>query len=175
MERTLNIMLLTAIVVLALLNVVVFAQGRHQAEHPPAVQSDSARWAALSQAQRFECVQRYQALVRRPDGQTALGQAREFAGLSAEEQVRRRGLHEILQTVLDRQSPAERRELLRLPARARAYFVYRAMVADLPEWLSKLQALRPEKGGAAPRRTWPREREDELRRGARRSDMVEPR
>jgi hypothetical protein len=142
MDRTATIMLRTAIAVLALLNAALFWQSRRDQGPPARVDLEAQRWAALPPAERLEHVQRYQMLVRRADGHTLLDQAREFAALPADEQQRLRTLRDLLVSVVDRQSPADRRELLRLSPRARAYFVYRAMLADMPSWLSRLSALR---------------------------------
>lgn len=150
MTRTVNVMLLTASVVLALLNILVFTHGRGgRAAHsdPPAA---SDRWQALTPAGRLECVQRYQALARRPDARTVLRQACEFSEMPSEEQDRLRAISQLLERVLDRQSPAGRRELLRLSPRARAYFVYREVVAELPAWLAQYASLHEEGADRTP-------------------------
>lgn len=141
--RSLPAVLLVALAVLAVLNAGLFAFTHFAAEAPAEPTTAWQRWRTLTADERLAVVQRYRAIHRRPDERAILRRASTFAASSAAEQERLRRLREVFHEVLAAQSPAEKREILRLPPRAQAYRVYVTMVAEHPARLSELEALWP--------------------------------
>jgi hypothetical protein len=141
MPRVLNAILLTAIVVLAVLNLLTLSK-RASAAADAVADSGWQRWLALPEAKQQARVEFYQTLARRPDAGQVLRNAQEFAQLPPTEKERLRALAGLIQETLEEQPPAARRHFFRSTPRARAYLVYRAVVADLPKWIRQLADLR---------------------------------
>lgn len=136
-----TIALLCAALALAVANIVVFAQRPSSA---PATDGQNLstwqRWQALTPAQRVACVQRYQAVSRRAEARPTWRRVREFRRLPPAAQDRLREGLAVLRETLERQPPSRRRELLRLPARVRAYEIYRILVGEDPARVAQLRA-----------------------------------
>jgi hypothetical protein len=138
-RKGIGLLLLATIVGLALANLVVLRTGA-MATRSVAMPSAWQRWRALSASDRLTYVLRYQAVTQHPDAAGAFRQAREFARLSPRRQEYLRDLYRVLEETLGRQSATQRRDLLRSPPRARAFFVYQALEAEQPERLAELAA-----------------------------------
>lgn len=139
--RRTTIALFCAAAALALANWALFVN--HPTDEPAAegqALSGWQRWQALDPAERVSCVQRYQAVNRRADARKTWRHAREFGRFSAAEQDRLRDVLGVLRDTLDQQPPTRRRDLLRAPARVRAYEVYRALLAEDPARVAQLRS-----------------------------------
>lgn len=141
MPRPAAATLVSVIVLLIGANAIVCFHSQRGAA-PAYTRADSAwaRWLALTTGDRLAYVQRYEALARRGDAGVVLQRAREFAQLPFEQQERLRSVQRAYQETLDQQTTNRRRELLRSPPRARAFFVYQALLAHDPERLATLRA-----------------------------------
>lgn len=101
-----------------------------------------ARWRGMTTAQRAAYVVAYEALTRRPDGNAVLRRANAFRKVPYAEQARLREIHALIGRTLARRPPDQRHDLLRADPAARAYLLYRILVAEEPGELSRIRALR---------------------------------
>lgn len=106
-----------------------------------------ARWRGMTTAQRAAYVVAYESLTRRPDGTAVLRQANAFRRLPPAEQGRLREIHALVERTLAQRPPEQRHDLLRADPAARAYLLYRILVAETPGELSRIRALG---GGGTP-------------------------
>ena len=125
---TASIVVLAAM--LALANAMVFLAARGPASP---TQANWRAWAALAPSDRAGYVSDYWRLESTAEGRGALAAARQFAQLPAR-QTCLRELYRVLADVMERQPPAERRELRLRAPRARAWSVY--------DWLRREDSAR---------------------------------
>lgn len=104
-----------------------------------------ARWRGMTTPQRAAYVVAYEALTRRPDGNAVLRRANAFRKILNTEQAHLREIHALIGRTVARRPPDQRRDLLRADPAARAYLLYRILVAEEPGELSRIRALRGRK------------------------------
>ncbi|MBU0639537.1 MAG: hypothetical protein KKB50_11780 [Planctomycetes bacterium] len=113
---------------------------------------DLARWRALPERERLDCVRRYESVVSRPDGEELLRHASEFAALPPTRQQQYRALQRLAEDVIRAEPGARRRWLLSLPPRARALQVYQLLEAKAPGELADVTRVLRAQIGARERR-----------------------
>jgi hypothetical protein len=139
MLRRITTILIAPVLALGIANAVVLIQGRATGEAGPGTVGPAwQRWRGLPTDVRAAHVRRFQDIVQRPDATGIWQSARRFARLPSAHQQALRTLQRLLTESLEHESPARRRDLLRSPPRAQAFFAYQALSAEDPERVIEL-------------------------------------